>query len=329
MRSHLTTIRIYLSLLRDYLRAKRLTSTLFRKLASQFPKYDWVHDAAHRRRVEFYVLQSVLVAEWVSILRGTKISGEERHRAVCLAALTPIMDDIMDSTSMNASTIIQRVHDTNNTEPILRIAHYLYHSMNYHEAVFDAVIGQALEAQDASLVQIRKEFLDEETLKCVTRNKGGYATLLYAVVIDGRMSEAEQEAFLELGYSLQLVNDMFDVFKDRNSGQQTLFTNTHNIESCASFFYDVVDQVCHRFAALPYKPSRIRELLMNVSVIWGRASVCLEQLQSLPASDDQPFATNAFSRKQLICDMEKKANLWKAFKYSARLYASLNRPTLR
>jgi hypothetical protein len=61
-------------------------------------------------------------------------------------------------------------------------------------------------------------------LEKITAEKGGYSVLLFRRVLANPLSAQEQEALFQFGYLIQLCDDIFDLWHDRQAGTTTLAT---------------------------------------------------------------------------------------------------------
>lgn len=326
MKKYFYTIYTYLSIgLKVYWYGWKYTKKIAQELQqntnSPLPcltKEDW-------KRIEFYVVQSVLVSSWVMALKDRKFSKQKMRKAAYLGAMTPLLDDLTDHSKTDSSVILQQLtthHQEAASSSSLLKAMY-QEVFTDDRPYFMNIFQRAMRAQDASLAQLEASILTEKTLEEITKNKGGLFTLLFWIVIDDTIQPEEQRAVMCLGYALQQINDLFDVYKDHQNGQQTLFTNTNSLVVAERRFRQTINTLVNQFAGLGYDKKNIRKCLMEISTILGRGIVSLHQLQALQTKNDDPFNIAAYSRKELICDMEKPANLYQSFQYSVQFYERL------
>lgn len=81
----------------------------------------------------------------------------------------------------------------------------------------------------------------------------------------------EEEAIYQLGYLLQLTNDVFDVHKDFLNKQQTLVTNASDIRLLFDEYKQGWKEVTTKFFNLKYDQKNITKFLLQVSTILARA----------------------------------------------------------
>jgi hypothetical protein len=176
------------------------------------------------------------------------------------------------------------------------------------EERFNGCFAKLGVAQDNSAEQLSKHILSKEELEKIMVEKGGYATLLYRSILDHPLKKGEEAAILQLGGTLQLINDAFDIYKDHEQGIQTLLTTATDIHAIANDFDERIKSVFTSFIQLDYEPKNIRKTLLQLATVLSRGKVCFQQLQSLQNGQSN-FELKNFTRKELICDMQKLKNI--------------------
>ena len=123
-----------------------------------------------------------------------------------------------------------------------------------------------------------------------------------------------------LGGLMQLSNDIFDVYKDHQSGVNTLVTTATKIKELR-FYYTAIFQVASKAAYRSgYPKKNIRKFMGIINIgIFSRCYVCLDQLQKLEKRSGGIFDPGAYSRKDLICDMDTAGNKWRSLKYLIKI----------
>ncbi len=278
-----------------------------------------------RKKIHFYTMQSCMVSSWTCALRGYRLSRTERLHATYLGIITPILDDLTDEQHMSTEQIFALLKQNDATaNGTLLLARYLYGKLHDRQRpFFNAVFERTLRAQEESIRQFdTSQTLGRKELQEITRNKGGLATLLYRVVLDNPLLSGEEEAFMALGYAMQQINDMFDVHKDVQNGQQTLYTNTSDLSFCNQQYQTTLNDYTQRFTVLPYPKKNKKKALLEISTVTGRGNVCLQQLRGLSAGEND-FYPARYSRLQLVCDMEKPVNIKKTVQFSMAVWRSL------
>ena len=126
------------------------------------------------------------------------------------------------------------------------------------------------------------------------------------------LSLAERQAILEFGYLMQLADDIFDLWHDRQAGVRTLATTAPR-EIRAVFLKEIFEkQVAETRAAFRktiFPKSQVETALAIVLGIVSVTRVCIDQylfwekkLGAMPLDD----------RKKMVCDMERFPNMLRA-----------------
>ena len=312
MASLLRTILTYATIARKvYRQNQSLTTALCNEMSIPSDKSE---------RIEFYTVQSAITNHWFSALRGKPVHANEQRRALLIGAITPLLDDAVDEERLTSMEILKALMI--GSDDRFAIPSQMFRELsNPPDAIFLDAFKVALQAQDASIKQLEDQSLSTEELIPITATKGGSWTFLYRTVMDHKIVDGEKEAIYELGYLMQLTNDAFDVYKDLQGGQQTLFTNATDIRPLKQIYQDQITAINDRFLALPFMMKHKRAMLLAVSAIAARGLICIDQLLDCQRTSEDEFKPNEYDRKQLICDMEKPANIWKSIQLSKTMFS--------
>lgn len=295
---------------------KLRTNKFIKELNKQSKIHHFSFDKDQISRIRYYTIQSSLTNSWFSSLTGYKIDNDEIQKGLYLGALTPMMDDLTDDFGLNYAEIVKRLNMQNDSaSDSINFAGYLFKTVSEKaDNTFLKYFAKAMKAQDDSLKQFQKNRLSFEELYKITFDKGGYFTLLYRSVLKKDIIKGEEEAIYLLGGILQLTNDMFDVYKDYENGQQTLFTNTHDIEKLRDLYLHLIDDMIVKFWELEYPFRQKKEALLKIFTVLSRGIVCMNQLLNCQRKTDNIFELEKYTRADLICDMEKVSNIIKSIK---------------
>ena len=273
------------------------------------------------QRIHFYTTQSAITNDWFATLRGNKITAIEKERALFMGALTPLVDDLNDELKLGANQIWEMVESTENSELTnILLAKHIY--TKRQELGSNRILNQcdkALKAQEKSIQQLGDRLLSAEELNNIAYEKGGAATLLYRMALENDLKPEEKSAVMELGYLLQLTNDLFDIYKDLQNKQQTIYTNFPNCEALHQYYVEQIDCVFNSFNSLSYDKNCIDAFLKKISLIISRGLVASNQLREFQQKNGKAFKLQKCKRKELICDMDNLKNIIKSIKYSVKL----------
>lgn len=277
---------------------------------------------AKRRRIRNYVVQGIVMSGWVTSLKGKRLKKVDIKRVFWLNVFTPLIDDFTDDLKMSSTEIIQKIKSNDLADhDEFRMIRCTYNKLiENQDQDFIDLFHRTLQSQDPSIKQLEEKQLGEEELIRITRDKGGLFTLFSWLVIRNSLVEGEFESIHTLGYVMQQINDAFDVYKDHQKGQQTLFTRSSDIKTNYDRYYDTIDEFVNQFVNLGYKKINTRLSLMEISAILGRGAVSIDQLRALQVSSGNEFKVDRFTRKELVCDMEKISNIVKSMLFTAKFY---------
>lgn len=301
-----------------YLFNRIRTNQVIHELNSFLEKSNYSLKDEQLKRIRIYTIQSCLTNSWFCQLRGKNANSAETRKAIYIGAITPFLDDLVDSEKINSEQIFEQLRhlDKNSSEKIM-IINYLYGKItNACIDKFNSIFTEALLAQDASLKQLQKEKLNHSELLEITLNKGASWTLLYRTILQNPIKNKENEAIITLGGLMQLTNDAFDVYKDFQNGQQSIFTNTNDLEPLNQQFVQLTHQMIAQFKQTDYSMKNKKQAIIQMMLIVSRGIICLEQLLQCQKKTGNQFKIETYTRKELICDMEKFGNIMKTVRVS-------------
>ncbi len=129
----------------------------------------------------------------------------------------------------------------------------------------------------------------------------------------------EEQLFYHAGALLQLENDLFDVYRDHRDGISTMVTKCSSISALRRLYLERWKLVKQSLAATRFSPRGKKRFLEILCGLVSRGLVCLDMLQKRETENRGLFDPSAFTRKQLICDMEKPVNLLRTLHYYAAI----------
>ncbi len=251
-----------------------------------------------------------------SKLRGKRLSFRERLALTYLGGITGMFDDLFDRWNVDPSRIYLLMDNPSSVKPandFERLFLYWYEGKALQQVsdklAFREACGPVFDAQKQSLRQLQHNNPSHDEIKEITYLKGGVSLLFYRSALETQATECEKEAFYEAGALLQLGNDIFDIYKDLQSGVMTLATNANDIVALRNEFIRQMHLTIDKFYKINRPNGSISGSLHILMASVSRCLVCLNQLQRLQDSSDGVFRPYTYERKQLICDMEKPVNI--------------------
>lgn len=263
-----------------------------------------------------------ILGEAFCILRGKALTRNERISLTYLGALTGLYDDFFDKLYTPEDRILELTKDpytctASNDHEELFIHFYklaLEHSSAL-ERIKDAFIA-VYEAQVQSQLQ-RNSNLSTDQIREITLVKGAVSTLFYRSAMANPLSESEETMLYQLGSLTQLENDIFDVYKDDQEDITTLVTTTNKIDHIRTLYVHIHRKIVELLKETEFPTKNKILFAQYVNLTLCRGYVCLDFLELNEARTNHLFSVKDYSRKDLICDMEKSKNIIKTFNYYA------------
>jgi hypothetical protein len=272
--------------------------------------------AGIEKRLGYYLTGVDWFLYWMAGLLGKKLLKEERRLGWLMAVMFALGDEISEGNEREQAdiktTVLDNQKETQSSEE--RIIGFVYQQLlDKHPDLhtFEKYLKSGLKAQDDSLLQ-KDPHLSPAQLRKITFDKCGYAFLLLRSSISSPIGEPEIETIYQLGGLIQLINDTFDVYEDCQAGIRTLPNTASDILQFRSEFEQVVADVLNSVQA---PPKRKKRFALQLAPIVATTRVCLWQFAELQARSGGVFKPEAYGRADLICDMEKPANLWRTVKF--------------
>ncbi|MEO8769835.1 MAG: hypothetical protein ABI402_07115 [Ferruginibacter sp.] len=267
---------------------------------------------------EYYGLAvPAILGEAFCALHNKKMSTNERMASTSQAAMTGLFDDFFDKQYLSDDMIEDMLN--NKTIPGKRSNENLFDRF-YKNAVqhvpdkkkMQEALMEVYHAQLESKKQTQ-DSISEKEIQSITFYKGGTSLLFYRTAFLPVASTEEEKLIYNLGSLMQLANDIFDVYKDRENKIKTLITEATHIASVRELLQELLSTYYLVAYDIGFPKKNVRQFLSILSLgIFSRAFVCLDQLEKNEATTGNVFSVHQYSRTQLICDMDLPKNMYKS-----------------
>ena len=259
-----------------------------------------------------------ILGEALCVLRGQKMSLQERWALTCQGAMTGLGDDFFDKQSTTDGIIkllVEKPEEVigNNAAERLFLKFYLKSLQYAHNpAMTLQYLLRVFKAQVESRKQGIPGLLSKNEIEQITIDKGATSVLFYRTVLLNPLNKAEEEALYQMGGLMQLGNDIFDVYKDCLKKIDTPVTTAKNVQAVRELFQSQMEKSFALFYSTGYTRKNINRFLRLISMsLCSRCFVCLDQLEKKEKETNHVFTPHLYERKDLVCDMQKTANKWK------------------
>lgn len=265
----------------------------------------------------------VIIGESFAALRGKAMTEKERRAMTNLAAITLLFDDYFDRLNYSKAEIdalmTQGDYSPKNKHEALfrRFFNGALESIDDHERLFHYA-KKVFEAQFDSKVQQDANPAYDSIIN-LTLEKGGYSILFYRSALENPIDEKEFELAYHLGGMIQLGDDIFDTFWDAKFRMKTFTTVSHDLAIVDRDFRSQINKTFAALEKLDYNDSSKQEFKRWVTFAASLSLSALDQLFTLQESTMGFFDAIAYTRKEMICDMQKLKPQWRCMRHFSKL----------
>lgn len=289
-------------------------------------KYNGAFSTPQLKKILHYYglfIPSVLCASYKR-LYGKTLTEEERKRVTLFGILTPVGDDLFDIDKLDVESIRtitftpEQFNATTFTSNVAKqIQHYLLQSVPYKEQYIKAA-KDVFEIQLQTIRQTNPAITSKE-IEEITYAKGGYSVIIYHQTLDENASPEMYKALFYIGSLMQFANDCFDIYKDVQDGIYTLASRCSDYRQIKKIYINKVRETNRLIMKLPYPKSRKEEFCIIMHAIIAQGLVAIDQMIRLQKKLGTAVDCKTLERKELICDMQKAANITRWMYYAWKL----------
>jgi hypothetical protein len=272
--------------------------------------------------LDYYaVFVPVVLGRGFCSLFGRTLTAEERRLQTLLGVITPFFDDFFDIERLTDAQIFRMMEDPFHSTPgtMMQDAFIGYGkeilTKMPDETFFRDVAHRVYEAQILSRRQ-ESEDAGQEEIKQITAAKGGNSLLFYYSALSLPHDESLLKMVYQTGSLLQLSNDIFDAYKDREKGIRTLVACYEDIALLKQYFTDEYHALTATVLNLPFPRKNIRQFFFRINLMLTITFVALKQFAEVQERNGGRFILSECSRKDLICDRDRKLNMIRWLKYT-------------
>lgn len=258
--------------------------------------------------------------ELLCILRGEKMNKSERKRFANLSACAPIFDDFFDKDKEELTEIKDLLNLSESAIPssdeqklsVLFLGNILADIEN--ESAFMQAANQLFEAQ-LKAKEFQKIEAKADDLWLLSKQKGGYSGLMYALLLNHKLTTEEHELAFELGAFGQFMDDVFDLYDDRNAGIFTLPNTAKSVADIGLFFETLLSSIQTKVMKYNVKPQAQKDFINVLYIFSAAIRLALQDFKKVESNFNiSPSQCLAIDRKHWIIDMEKAQNAFKMFR---------------
>lgn len=266
-----------------------------------------------------------VLGEAFCALRGEPMTEKERASSTGQGAMTGLGDDFFDKQRLSDQGVKDFIERPGSFEGNTASEKLFLHF--YKTALANAPRPEDMQQQifnvfHAQLLSKQQDVpgLSPDIMKDITIRKGAESLIYYRTAFEHPLQNNETKMLYALGGLMQLSNDIFDVYKDREAGVNTLVTTAGSIQALRTYYGAVLKMGRDSAFRSGYPKPNVRKFLALLSMgIFSRCYVCLDQLQKNEKKTNGKFDVKAYSRKELICDMDTLPNKLRSLRYHLKI----------
>lgn len=289
----------------------------------------YVLSPKERKKVRFYypMFNQLVNCENYLAIRGRTTCVNERMRLALISAMATLFDDLVDEEHCGQATIdllLAKILPQESQSAKMRlftrvndeIRNYWEPTEAYLQAMRVAMDWQVVSANQLEASITLGEVLATSKAKC------GTSSLAWAASMDQEWTVEEKAFIYQSGYVGQLVNDLFDAYKDREDGVYTFVRKSSSIQEAKELFLAECALLNRLILKCPVPLGHRTRAVNRFASIHAFGLVALEHLQNTEHRYTRPMDWSLPTRKELVTDMALWPNRWLLLK-SARLLAGL------
>ncbi|MCL6524681.1 MAG: class 1 isoprenoid biosynthesis enzyme [Thermoflavifilum sp.] len=278
-----------------------------------------------KKIVVSYGIYNPIVVEGFTRLHGRKPTEIEKQRMIYYFICSSLFDDFIDQQHMPAERLYalsfspEKILDANHEERLfIKCHHWLYQQVNQQQS-YTELIHKLFAAQADSRKQLHSNIPTKEVLD-ITFQKGGYAVELCSYYLEENISCEERNIWFQVGVLIQLINDLFDAWKDSS---QNIVSSVWAIQDMYIFekvFVEQVMKLWKMIRSLPISDRHKSYLILSLSGTLAFGYIAIQQLKHIQSGQTHLPKYNPSQRKYWIIDMEKTKNLLSWVKWTHQLF---------
>lgn len=289
--------------------------------------------APEKRRLKHYLYGTTYLSVLFCALRGHTRDAQEEDRFANLSALACFFDDLVDVFGKSDDSGIlwrnnpeEYGHIADKRGLALHLLHNVYSQMlpdklanfkSFMYRVFNVEVSGRQMGGHAKRWQAGE-------LEHMTAEKGGCSVLMFRQLLNHPLGELEEVALYRFGALIQLCDDIFDVWFDKQSETNTLATQwleEGQVGVLKDFFEVQVTAARRAFRDLykagprtSYPRKNVETALAVLHYLIAITRVCLDHYQRLSEQGPLPWA----QRRLMVVDMERWGNRVRTVRYVVR-----------
>ncbi len=291
------------------------------KIELRFIERDFEISKKQLERIRLYALMGVLFGKNYASFLSLKADENLTKLLIYQGAITPLFDDFYDEYDFNAEQIRSLMEIDNDVDfkdvrvdifrNILKRIYLLKNDMQPLLKAATVVVQQQEQSRNQKTLKLSFDQLIE-----ITHKKGGASFFFIRAMLPTAITKAEEQMIDQLGFVLQIQNDLFDIYKDLMEQNQTLFTGV-NVDLVKLYELFTIEKEIFKnlLSKMDIPQNKRDQFWLQMTFIFSKAEIAFEQLMSLNPSSNSSWSARDYDRNSIVVDLERWTNQWKSFKW--------------
>lgn len=279
-----------------------------------------------QKKVDFYypLFNHIVNCENYLCIKGRRLTLAESQRLAIISAMATLYDDLIDEENWDKEQYFQILNRTLPVElqtPKVKLIFTLDDELkNYWQPTqtYQDALKLAIEWQVISARQLHNDISLKEILH-ISQEKCGNSSLLWASIMNENWLPEDNQFIYQSGYVGQIVNDLFDAFKDREDGVFTIVRKADSIAVAKTIFLQECAKLHQNILSCNVSKQRKLKTIRRMACIHAFAMVSLEHLQNTENKYGTPMDWSKPLRRELVTDMAFWSNKFKLLRYACSL----------
>jgi hypothetical protein len=309
---------------RVYIEWKLINTFLVPQVEKSCASINYVLNTQEKKKVlKYYPLLSVCAnADNYALLTNRNLTTIERKRITLVSAMATLCDDLLDEDGWLMEDLFLLLDTLQFKKPLHRDSKKATLIVLLNEVLltygvtdkFWFQLKKSLMAQSDSIKQNKANLSREETLE-ITKEKNGQTSLLVASLMDENWTELQLQIIYQSGVMGQLMNDIFDTYKDFQEGIYTIVSKVNSIDELKNIYYSELKKLHNLIRQLPLHKKGHQKIIRHLSPINTFGMVALHRMSEIELASSEKVEWKNLPRKQLLFDMAKWNNRFLYLKY--------------
>jgi len=276
-----------------------------------------------KKLYKMYPLLTVCVfAENFTLLTNRTLTLSERKKLSLLSVMMPLCDDLTDEEKWTKKDLLIFFETLKFNSPLYKTSlkaeliieiHKIFITYSISENYFEC-LRNALIAQSDSILQFNPNLTINE-IYSISKSKSGLTQLLIASLINEDWTETHLKIFYQSGIIVQLINDIFDIYKDLHDGIYTIVTKISSITELKNIYVNEIEKLNLLIRNLSLKKRKQNKINDYFAVINAFGLLGIHKLLEIEKKYSNKADWKNIQRKELIFDMDNLKNKLLYMKY--------------